>query len=117
MSIASEIRAAVEPTGIPCQQFGYDGPLDTYLTFNMFSTPDDFGDDEPGAEVWSIQLHLFAPFTLDTTQLRKQIKRAIVGAGFTAPTMVDASTTARMDDGTETHLVFEFEREGRFADD
>ncbi|MBQ8129996.1 MAG: hypothetical protein IJ175_07085 [Clostridia bacterium] len=109
MSLASEIRAAVAFTGLPCEQISYDGAEDTYFTFNMFSTPDDFGDDEPGAEVWSIQLHLFAPFTTDTTLLRRQIKTALRAAGFTAPSMVDASESVRVADGTEQHLVFEFE--------
>ena len=109
MSVASQIRAAVAGFGYPCEQISYDGSAETYFTFNMFSTPDDFADDEPGAEVWSIQLHLFAPFTLDTTMLRKQIKTAIRAAGFTAPSMVDASEKMRVADGTEQHLVFEFE--------
>ena len=109
MSVASQIRAAVAGFGYPCEQISYDGPADTYFTFNMFTIPDDFGDDEPGAEVWSIQLHLFAPFTLDTTQLRRRIKTAIRVAGFTAPSMVDASEKMRVADGTEQHLVFEFE--------
>lgn len=109
MSVASQIRAAVAGFGYPCEQISYDGTAETYFTFNMFSTPDDFADDEAGAEVWTIQLHLFAPFTLDTTTLRKQIKAAIRAAGFTAPSMVDASESVRVADGTEQHLVFEFE--------
>ena len=109
MSVASRIRAAVAEFGYPCEQISYDGTAETYFTFNMFSTPADFGDDEPGAEVWTIQLHLFAPFVLDTTALRKQIKAAIRAAGFTAPSMVDASEVVRVADGTEQHLVFEFE--------
>lgn len=109
MSVASQIRAAVAFTGYPCEQIRYDGSADTYFTFNMFSTPDDFGDDEPGADIWNIQLHLFAPFELDTTRLRRQIKTAIRAAGFTAPSMVDASEAVRVADGTEQHLVFEFE--------
>lgn len=109
MSVASDIRAIVAFTGWPCQQTSYDGSEECYFTFNMFSTPDDFADDDAGAEVWSIQLHLFAPYTLDTTQLRRQIKTAIRDAGYTAPSMVDASTARRVDDGTEQHIVFEFE--------
>ena len=109
MSIAAEIRGAVAFTGIPCHQITYDGPDETYFTFNMFSNPDDFGDDGPGAEVWDIQLHLYAPFTLDTMQLRQRIKAALHEAGFTWPSMVDASENTRVSDGTEQHLVFEFE--------
>lgn len=109
MSVASRICQAVAFTGYPCEQVSYDGHAETYFVFNMFSTPDDFADDDAGAEVWFVQLHLFAPFTLDTTALRKQIKAAIRDAGFTAPSMTDASAPKRVEDGTEQHLVFEFE--------
>lgn len=109
MSIASQIRAAVAFTGIPCQQVSYGGAEETYFTFNQQTVPDAFADDEPDAEVWLCQLHLFAPFTLDTTQLRRQVKTALREAGFTAPSMVDASENTRAADGTEQHIVFEFE--------
>lgn len=109
MSVASRIIAAVAFTGFPCEQIRYDGDEETYFTFNMDTSPADFADDEPGAEVWSVMLHLFAPFTLDTTQLRRRIRTAIRAAGFTAPSMVDASEKVRVADGTEQHLVFEFE--------
>lgn len=108
-TVASSIRSALAGLGVPIVQINYAGDEQTYLTFNMISTPDDFGDDEPGADVWSVQLHLFAPFTSDTTTLRRQIKRALVTAGFTAPTMTDASENTRASDGTEQHIVFEFE--------
>ena len=109
MSIAAEIRAAVAFTGYPCHQISYDGPDETYFTFNMFTTPADFGDDAAGAEIYDVQLHLFAPFTLDTTVLRRQIKNALENAGFTRPSMVDASENTRVSDGTEQHIVFECE--------
>lgn len=109
MSVASSIRTALSELNIPIVQLNYSGDEETYLTFNMISTPDDFADDEPGADVWSVQLHLFAPFTNDTTTLRRQIKAALVAAGFTAPKMTDASENTRASDGTEQHIVFEFE--------
>ena len=57
----------------------------------------------------ALMLHLFAPFTANLTSMQKRVKRAISGAGFTWPSMTDASETARSSDGTEQHLVFEFE--------
>ena len=108
-TVASSIRTALAGLNVPIVQINYTGTEQTYLTFNMISTPDDFADDEPGADVWSVQLHLFALFTNDTTQLRRQIKTALVAAGFTAPTMTDASENTRASDGTEQHIVFEFE--------
>lgn len=117
MSVASEIRSAVAFTGFPCQQVSYDGDADTYFTFNMISTPDDFANDEANHEIWDIQLHLFAPFTLDTTVLRRRIKSAIAAAGFTAPSMTDASESTRSQDGTEQHIVFEFEKATGVSED
>lgn len=109
MSIASRIIEAVAFTGFPCAQISMILDVDTYFTFNMDASPDVFCDDLPDADVWSIQLHLFAPFTLDTTRLRRQIRRAISDAGFTYPDMTDASEKIRSVDGTEQHIVFEFE--------
>ena len=100
MSVASRIRAAVAFTGYPCMQVSYDGAEKTYFTFNLTSNPDDFSDDEPHAEIWDCQLHLFAPFTLDTTQLRRQIKTALRNAGINAPSMGDSSENTRVADGT-----------------
>lgn len=117
MSIAQQLIGAVAFTGYPCRQVSYDGPDDTYFTFNMFSTGADFGDDAPGAEIWHIQLHLFAPFTLDTTALRRQIKHALMDAGFTWASLVDASENTRVSDGTEQHIVFECECAGGLDDD
>lgn len=111
MSIAEKIREAVAFTGFPCAQVSYNGEEKTYFSFNMDTRPEMFCDDEPDAGVCEVQLHLFAPFTLDTTSLRKKIKRAIFDAGFTYPEMVDASEHIRSGDGTEQHIVFEFEIE------
>ena len=109
MSVAGEICAAVAFTGYPCAQVSYDGEAETYFVFRLDSFPDDFADDEPQHDRCLVQLHLFAPFTLNSTQLRRQIRAAIHGAGFTYPSVVDASAGVRTEDGTEQHLVFEFE--------
>lgn len=105
MSVEGRIIAAVEFTGLPCRYGAYEGDATTYITFNANSIPADFADDAPQHERWLAQLHLFAPFTADTTTLRKQIKAALFSAGFSYPSQVDA--TASEDAGR--HVVFEFE--------
>lgn len=109
MSIASRVIQAVAFAGLQCSQVSYNGEDDTYLTINMDAIPDMFCDDAPDADVWLVQLHLFAPFSRDTTRIRRQLRKAIFEAGFTYPDMTDASLTIRSTDGTEQHIIFEFE--------
>lgn len=109
MSVEADIRGVIAFTGYPCAQVSYNGEAETYFVFNMDAIPDGFADDDAQADRWLIQLHLFAPFTQDTTEIRRQIRRAIRDAGFTYPAQVDASERVRASDGTEQHIVFEFE--------
>lgn len=108
-STAARIVRALAPFGYPVAQGNSPTDDETYFAFTMDATPDDFGDDEPHADIIGVMLHLFAPFTQNTTKLRRKIRRAIFDAGFTYPDMVDASETTRQSDGTEQHIVFEFE--------
>ena len=64
---------------------------------------DAYGDDEPGWERWLAQVHLFAPPADNCIRRAAQTKRALFAAGFTWPSMVDASD----EDGQ--HYVFECE--------
>ncbi len=109
MSVASDIKAAVAFTGLPCAQVSYDGDADTYFVFNMDAIPDNFADDEAQADRWLVQLHLFAPFKRNTMELRRQIRAAIRDVLGDYPSLVDASEGVRAADGTEQHIVFEFE--------
>jgi len=109
MSIESQIITAMTGLSLPCAYGIYEGNATIYTTFNANSIPDDFADDAPQHDRWLIQLHLFAPFTTDTTTLRKQIKAEILAAGFTYPSQVDAGGKDPDEDGTERHIVFEFE--------
>lgn len=109
MSVAHDIISALSFTGLPIAQTSYAGDAEMYITFRIDENPDDFGNDEPGHDIVSVQLHLFAPFTRNTTKLRKQIRKALHAAGFTYPRTIDASETVRSSDGTEQHIVFECE--------
>lgn len=117
MSIASRIVNAVSFAGLPCVQVSFNGDADTYFVFNLQAVPSAFADDAPEADIWLIQLHLYAPFTLDTTKLRRKVRNAIHEAGFTYPDMQDASSGIRSTDGTEQHIVFEFEDATGVGDD
>jgi len=64
---------------------------ETYITFNYFTTPDDYGDDEPGHEVYSVQVHYFCPSRENSIETRNKIKKALKAAGFTHPSTTDAT--------------------------
>lgn len=109
MSIESRIVEAVAFTKMPCASPNYDGEEKAFLTFNLDAIASDFADDAPQHDRWLIQLHLFAPVTQNTRKLRKQIRQAIFDAGFTFPDQIDASEAFKKTDGSEQHIVFEFE--------
>ena len=81
----------------------YDGGKSTYIVFNYNSIPDDFGDDAPGHEVFTVQVHLFCPLGINSLTLRREIKAAIHTVGFTWPAYINAS------DKDGQHHVFESE--------
>lgn len=106
MNIDERIRAAVLPVVPICEPDFYDGEAETYCTFNMEEIPTAFGDDAPHAVRYLIQLHLFAPGwpkPPSTRQLRKQLCRAVLDAGFTYPEVTNASEKEAQ------HYVLEFE--------
>lgn len=107
--IAARIIDALKQFGYPVAQGNSPMDDDTYFAFTTRASPDDFGDDKPHADVVSVMLHFYAPYTRNTQALRRKIRRAIFDAGFTYPNMTDASEPERASDGTEQHIVFEFE--------
>lgn len=103
MSMNRKIIDTLLPLGLPTQPDQYTGEAKTYFVFNCTSLPDDFGDNAPQHERYLVQVHLFAPDTLNTLDIRKQCKQLLFAAGFTFPAMVDASN----EDGQ--HWVYECE--------
>ena len=53
-----------------------------------------------------VQLHWFAPFRSNPRTVKRALVGAILGAGFTAPTVTPA------DEDAGRHIVFEFEAIG-----
>ena len=103
VSIESRIRLALDALGYKVYPDTYDGSDKTYFIMNYNTIPDDFGCNQPQHERALIQVHLFCPHTFDSVKLRKDIKLALLGAGFTYPSMTNASD----EDGQ--HWVFEFQ--------
>lgn len=105
MTVENRIREALKPLGYPCVQNQYQGNEKTYFVFNCSIIPNAYADDDPWADRYLIQLHLFCPLTLNTTTLKTSIRKYIRDAGFTVP-----SITPTEEDNVQ-HLVFEFEVE------
>lgn len=107
MSVNERIIAAATTVVDVCVPGAYvpeeGAETQIYCTFNVTQTPAAFGDDEPEAMLDLCQLHLWAPRGVNTVNLRKELRHAVARAGFTHPSVADASDL----DGQ--HYVLEFE--------
>lgn len=112
-TINERIIAAVTPVILTCvpdpfQPDTEEAPTE-YCTFSYSEIPDDFGDDAPGAMRYLCQVHYYAPWKTgdgesnNTLTKRKALRRALFDAGFTYPSVENAS------DGDSQHFTFEFE--------
>lgn len=103
MSIESRIRLALATFEHKVYPDTYNGKDEAYFVFNYNTIPDDFGNNQPNHERALIQVHLFCPHGFNSVQLRKDVKLALLHAGFTYPYTTNASD----EDGQ--HWVFEFQ--------
>lgn len=106
MTINEQIKAAVEPIVPVCVPDPYTGEADEYCTFNYTEIPDEFGDDMPELIRYAVQLHYFCPLGYNCFETRRDLRRALLAADFTAPEITPAG------DETSQHYVFEFEALG-----
>jgi hypothetical protein len=91
MSINTIIRAAITPIVPECVPDQYTGTATEYCTFNYSELPDAFGDDSPHAIRYLVQLHYFLPTGVNPYTKKKQLKNALLNAGFTYPSVTNAS--------------------------
>lgn len=108
VSVEEKIVAALAPFGDPVEaSLLYAAAQDLpprYYTFQCSSYGADFGDDEPGCELWAVKIHFLAPHCNEDIPGRiRKTKQALYQAGFTWPKYVDAS------DQDGQHHVFECE--------
>lgn len=103
MSLNTIIRAAITPIVTECVPDQYGGTATEYCTFNYSELPDAFGDDSPHAIRYLVQLHYFLPTGANPYAKKKQLKNALLNAGFTYPSVTNAS------DGDGQHIIFETE--------
>lgn len=105
MSIGERIKSAVAPIVPEVSADTYSGNAQTYCTWNATEIPTAHADNEPHAIQYLAQLHLFMPFRANPTQIKRQLRRALLDAGFTAPTV----ETVEASEAEGRHIVFEFE--------
>lgn len=74
-----------------------------YVSFSYTERPALCGDDEPVAFMYRLTLHYICPLNQNPYMKKKQIRRALISAGFSAPFVTNASD----EDGQ--HYVFEAE--------
>lgn len=103
MTVEKKIREALSTLGYPVAQTQYQGNEETYFVFNCSVIPSLYADDDPWADRYLVQIHLFAPLTLNTTQIKRTVRKLLRDAGFTVPSMTPA------DEDEKQHTVFECE--------
>ena len=103
MSVEAALREAVLPIVPICEPELYEGEAQEYCTFTVNRIPEGFGDGEPRYLRGLIQLHWFLPRGVSPMKKRRELCRAVLEAGFTYPSVENAS------DKDGQHYVLEFE--------
>lgn len=104
MTVNETIKNALEPFGIPVVADFFGREEKEYFTFNYADDrAADFGDDIPLHVVAHMQIHYFAPMAKNYLHMKKQVRKALLAAGFTYPQVTDATILS----DKIRHLVFE----------
>lgn len=96
VSTLSEIVPVVKPNI-------YIGNALEYIVFNYTEYGDVIADSEPDVIRYSTQIHWYLPHEQNPRTKKKQIRAALLGAGFTTPAVINAS------DSDGQHYTFECE--------
>lgn len=116
MTVNEKIKNALEHFGLPVTTDFFGGDAEEYFTFNYADDrAADFGDDKPLHVVEYMQIHYFAPLEKNYLSMKKQVRKALFGAGFTYPVVTDATILS----DKIRHLVFEcsIENEDELSDE
>ena len=102
MSLEATIRAALQPIVPVVEPEVYTGEQLEYIVFN-YDELFFYAESTAKERRCLVQVHLFLPRKVNPLQKKRQIANALADAGFTYPTINDAS------DGDGQHYVFECE--------
>lgn len=103
MSIQSELREALLPIVPEIEPDVYAGNAEEYMTISITEIPVFFGDGEPRGIRCLITVRWYFPFGMSPTDKKRRIRRAMVEAGTTYPTVTP------LDDGVGRCFAFEAE--------
>lgn len=79
-----------------------------WITYNMAAERGEcYGDDVANDRVTAIQVHLFLPSHENFFSIRKRLRDALIGQGFTHPEIVNNTLEGK--DNEIRHIVFECE--------
>ena len=103
MSIDATIKNAITPIVPIVKPNIYTGSETEYIVFNYSELPTLHADSCPRAIRYLVQVHWFLPLKANPNTKKRRIKNALLDAGFTYPSVIDAS------DGEGQHFTFECE--------
>lgn len=103
MTVDERLTTALAPFGDDIDNAVGFSRHDRHYAFNYAILPTAFADDAPHYERYLVQVHFFAPLNENVSKRKRQTKQALFDAGFTWPSITDASD----EDGR--HIVFECE--------
>lgn len=104
MDVLTMLKSAITPIVAECHPGSYAGNAAEYIVTNCTELPIFFGDDEPQAMKYLVQVHWFFPPHMNYRAKKKQLCKAISNAGFAYPTMIPVAT-----DANKSHITFETE--------
>lgn len=117
MTAFGAIRNALTQFGYPMEVELYEGTEKRFFTYNYADDHgDDFGDDIPGTNLVSVQVHYFMPVIENNRKvsfqtIRKQIRTALFEAGFTYPEVTIRRDRTQDTNNDMWHIIFECEYE------
>ena len=104
MSALEAILVALSDFSYPKSPGRYEGKETKYFTYNYAADHGrDFGDDEPGCSLVTVQVHLFLPLKENFQTQKHLIRRNLFHEGFSWPEV----TVLEEDDTKMRHLIFE----------
>lgn len=106
MTTNAQIIAAYSSLGLPCVPEPYAGTDEKHLTFEIYTSPEFFGDNIPAYDVNRVYLTLTLPLRENALSLIAEIKQLTFAAFECWPTVTPAS-----DDKQRFVFEFEFESE------
>ena len=95
---------ALKPFGYPCKPNFYNGGEKKYFTFNYADERGaDYGDNQPGCILSSMQIHFFLPMKENCIKEKKEVRKALFKAGFTYPVVIEITE----EENSTRHIVYE----------